>query len=84
MAQVAVNKQGDEIIGHNLVRCRITKLQIDPADEFNLSKDQCGFWCSLYDDSDGFYVDISIKLPHGSIKKLIGRALTWDDEPVEI
>lgn len=25
-----------------------------------------------------------IKLPTGSIKKLIGKALTWDDEPVEI
>lgn len=25
-----------------------------------------------------------IPLPKGSIKKLIGRELTWDDEPVEI
>lgn len=25
-----------------------------------------------------------IPLPEGSIKKLIGRNLTWDDEPVEI
>lgn len=25
-----------------------------------------------------------ICLPKGSIKKLIGRELTWDDEPVEI
>ena len=23
-------------------------------------------------------------LPHGSIKKLIGRELSWDDEPVEL
>ena len=23
-------------------------------------------------------------LPHGSIKKLIGRELTWDNEPVEL
>ena len=26
----------------------------------------------------------SVKLPQGSIEKLIGRPLTWDDEPVEI
>lgn len=26
----------------------------------------------------------SVALPKGSIKKLIGRELTWDDEPVEI
>ena len=25
-----------------------------------------------------------VTLPQGSIKKLIGRELTWDDEPVEI
>lgn len=25
-----------------------------------------------------------IKLPEGSIEKLIGRKLTWDDEPIEI
>ena len=25
-----------------------------------------------------------ISLPHGSIKKLIGRELTFDDEPVEL
>lgn len=80
MTQVTVNKYGDEIIGHNLVRCRINdefnKLQIESADEFHLSKDQREYWCSLYDDSDGFYVDVSIKLPHGSIKKLIGRNFT--------
>lgn len=25
-----------------------------------------------------------IKLPKGSIKKLIGKELTWNDEPVEL
>ena len=25
-----------------------------------------------------------IKLPQGTIEKIIGRVLTWDDEPVEI
>lgn len=25
-----------------------------------------------------------ISLPHGSIKKLIGRELSWNDEPVEL
>ena len=25
-----------------------------------------------------------IELPHGSIKKLIGRELSWSDEPVEL
>lgn len=25
-----------------------------------------------------------VRLPHESIKKLIGRELSWDDEPVEL
>lgn len=28
--------------------------------------------------------DYSIELPKGTIKKLIGRDLTWEDEPVKI
>ena len=28
--------------------------------------------------------DVCVELPHGSIAKLIGRELTWEDEPVEL
>lgn len=28
--------------------------------------------------------DESVELPKGSIKKLIGRDLTWDDDPVKV
>lgn len=31
-----------------------------------------------------FNFDCNIELPKGSIKKLIGKELTWDDEPFEI
>ena len=34
-----------------------------------------------------YYVDrgsCAVELPSGSIRKLIGRELTWEDEPVEI
>lgn len=27
---------------------------------------------------------MAIRLPKGSIRKLIGRELTWEDEPVEL
>lgn len=41
------------------------------------------FWNDcIYCDYVEFSTDI--KLPKGSIKKLIGRDLTWEDEPVEI
>lgn len=34
-------------------------------------------WCPYYER------DSYIMMPKGSIKKLIGRDLTWNDEPVE-
>ena len=33
---------------------------------------------------EGSFTDKSIELPKGSIKKLIGRELSWEDEPVEL
>lgn len=33
---------------------------------------------------DGSFKDKQIELPNGSIKKLIGKDLTWKDEPVEL
>lgn len=39
------------------------------------------FWVSLAEKTTpAMYVS----LPKGSIKKLIGRDLTWNDEPVEL
>jgi hypothetical protein len=47
-----------------------------------------GAWWSCVEEIsiEGEYgdVEMSIELPKGSIKKLIGRDLTWEDEPVEL
>jgi hypothetical protein len=45
--------------------------------------------CPGKDDDAGQYVDYSyyggyVLLPYGTIEKLIGRKLTWEDEPVEL
>lgn len=45
--------------------------------------------CRVFDDvEDYFYWDTSsgllILIPKGTIKKLIGKDLTWEDEPVEL
>lgn len=72
MAWVAVDKDGIEAI---FLRCPKrtgydrTKLYI-PYEETFWSDD--GYFCSR------------IHLPKGSIKKLIGRKLTWEDNPVEL
>ena len=46
---------------------------------YNKPTRECNeYWC----DDRPWANDI--QLPKGSIKKLIGRELTWNDEPVEI
>ncbi len=35
-----------------------------------------GEWVTYYSDA--------IRLPYGSIRKLIGKDLSWEDEPVEL
>lgn len=40
-----------------------------------------------WEDTEGeyeSYCDYSIILPSGSINKLIGRSLTWEDKPIEL
>lgn len=37
-----------------------------------------------YTEYLGQWIGIGIIVPKGSIKKLIGRDLTWGDEPVEL
>ena len=46
----------------------------DPNDKF-----EWAFGCWNYGDSRGY-----IELPKGSIERLIGRSLTFEDEPVEL
>lgn len=73
MAWVAVEINGDEYIFSN-----------KPKRDRN-------FWFDeVYESFDGqggrlehsHYSDI--QLPKGSIKKLIGKDLTWEDEPIEL
>ena len=62
MAQVAVNKDGTEIIA-----------------DFELKKSkENGIW--YIDD----FENCPIILPKGSIKKLIGKELSWKDKPIEL
>lgn len=50
---------------------------LDPKPSKNKKdKDWKGYW-------NDFYIG-KIRLPKGTIKKLIGRNLTYDDEPVEL
>lgn len=69
MTYVAVDKNGTEAI-----------FQSEPERDYYPAED-IHFWQSADDDSND---NLRIELPSGSIEKLIGRTLTWDDEPVEL
>ncbi|WP_373731235.1 fructan hydrolase [Bacteroides heparinolyticus] len=86
MAVVAVNKNGSEVMADSLVRCRLDKhFRIESSSDYSfLNKDNTDFWACIYDNPDEGYENIAIELPKGSIKKLIGRELTWEDNPVEL
>ena len=72
MAYLAVHSWGDEVMFHN----RPTRK------ENRYWQDDKVYWeirghttCAQ---------DYSIVLPKGTIKKLIGRDMTWEDEPVNL
>lgn len=69
MAWVAVDKSGGEYIFDNR-----------PGRSDNQWED---IDYSCYGESY-MEVDTAIVLPKGTIKKLIGRELTWEDNPVEL
>ena len=84
MAWVAVNKDGTEVIGENLQRARYKNYFLQPIDSYRFPVSEATEWAYVYDDLDNGYQNIAIELPKGTIKKLIGKELSWEDEPVEL
>ena len=85
MAYLAVNKDGKEgIYTYALERhfgaASDSSKQIICYEDYSLKL--CDFWTIKNVGEWGFANRIF--LPTGSIEKLIGRKLTWEDEPVEI
>lgn len=116
MAQVAVNKDGSEIISdfdlyrngyyRRYMKCNAEKCkhclcltcEVDEngkrykediyanPPEMNKEKsiELLSFWDNFEFDSDCNKLNYIVSLPKGSIKKLIGRELTWEDDPVTL
>lgn len=84
MAYVAVDKDGTEKISDNCLK-RFNKWivwfgvmpKITPKNTRNK-------WVDTWLSYPPYLEFQGVKLPKGSIAKLIGRTLTWDDEPVEL
>ena len=87
MALVAVNKNGTEVIGETLVRAyyegRYHSLIVE-GDYFNMDNSRYTDYVSPWQNENGGWDDVSVELPQGTIFKILGRQLTFDDGPVEI
>lgn len=70
MTWLAINEDGTELI----YKSRPTRMK------------NSGIWIGKFISSNGFdeMFEEPIELPVGTIKKLIGKELTWKDEPVEL
>lgn len=73
-AWVAVNKSGEEIVSNS---------PLHRLNDFfsSLCEKEYAHWCP---EASGDPDAAIVTLPKGSIYKLIGKELTWKDEPVEI
>ena len=51
----------------------------------NYSKNNWNKWCNGYsNDEKDFLPFMGVIIPKGTIEKIIGRKITWEDEPVEV
>ena len=93
---LAVQEDGRELISTNpdgLCRFSPSKFLADCEDEkrkvvsFDATQETCNIWIENHDpnktDKMGF-APHWIYVPKGTIKRLIGRDLTWEDEPVKV
>ena len=46
-------------------------------------KDQYGCWVCI-ESIEGEYIDYTIEMPIGTIFKIIGRSIAYNDSPIEI
>lgn len=86
MPYLAVNEDGQEII------CERKLVRFDNKSEIDLKKScsvkdikhNCKKWIPLLEDCENFLFVNEINLPIGTIKKITGKDISWQDEPIEI
>ena len=83
MAWVATDKDGTEKIFASIPMRRNQHSSI--LRNMPYTKNQRNKWAAHWStDRNDPLPEGAIKLPKGTIKKLIGRDLSWNDEPVEL
>lgn len=87
MAWLCVDENGEHIFSEEPLRGRTQKLVPFYKEKlYERQSKHCWYSDATDIDDQGFieYSEEGIDLPDGSIKKLIGRELSWSDEPVEL
>lgn len=98
MAWLAVDKDGTEIISNYILKRNIDIANLNfiericSINEEREYKNGIQKWIPFISATEyheiagngGIKMDKPIAIPNGTIKKLIGRSLTWEDEPVEL
>lgn len=84
---LGVNPDGTEVCSnYNLFRYKTGLDRLIKMDEkYKVFVDNEGGWCNTY--SEGYYTVPKfngVQLPKGTINKLTGKTLTWEDEPFMI
>jgi len=83
---VAIDKDGTEKISNGMMlrRYYITSILYGIIN-VHYSKNKSKKWANSWSTDESDPMPFSgVTLPKGSILKLIGKTLTWNDEPVEI
>jgi hypothetical protein len=87
---VAVDKDGTEKISNGgLIRRQFKGKRILSAlwgmCKGNYSKNNWNKWCDGWSSDEKDFLPFNgVVLPKGTIEKIVGRKLTWEDEPVEV
>jgi hypothetical protein len=85
MPYLAVNKNGEEMIFDDKPQRTTEWIDTTRWDRKQNKKISMPVVCwNQYElDPDGNYIYYGVTLPKGTIEKLTGKILTWEDEPLE-
>ena len=85
----AVNPDGTEVCTNKLMFFRHHETAKELIEKFGTGYEHClkeeDHWCDSF--SEGYYTVPrfnGVYLPKGTIKKLTGKEITWNDEPIKI
>ena len=86
MAVLAVNPDLTEVIFDNMPKRQIEKFKVTLRKKSGICEEIMisEYWGYLNSVEGETFMQTGIELPQGTIKKICGHELTWEDDPLEI